>query len=81
MIRQQNAGSGGCESELETLMAFQPPLRLAVRKVALRRDLATATVATASGASVPVDLVRQGRRWLLSFSNGDDPLPALAGTA
>jgi hypothetical protein len=54
-------------------MAFQPPLQLAVRKVALRRDLATATVATASGASVPVDLVRQGRRWLLSFSSGGDP--------
>jgi hypothetical protein len=44
VIRQQNAGSGGCASQLETLMAFQPPLQLAVRKVALRRDLATATV-------------------------------------
>jgi hypothetical protein len=80
VIRQQDAGSGGCESQLETLMAFEPPLRPAVRHVALRRDLATAAVATASGASVPVDLVRQGRRWLLSFSNGNDPMQALAGT-
>jgi hypothetical protein len=25
-----------------------------------------------------VDLVRRGRGWLLSFSNGNDPLPPLA---
>jgi hypothetical protein len=81
VIRLQNAGSGGCESQLETLMASELPLRLAVRQVALRRDLATAAVATASGGSVPVDLVRQGRRWLLSFSGGGDPMLALAGAA
>src|SRR3954470_20901526 len=44
VIRQQNAGSAGCESELETLMANEPPLRLAVRRVGRRPDLATATV-------------------------------------
>jgi hypothetical protein len=81
VIRLQNAESGGCESQLETLMASELPLRLAVRQVALRRDLATAAVATASGGSVPVDLVRQGRRWLLSFSGGGDPMLALAGAA
>jgi hypothetical protein len=81
VIRRQNAQSGGCESELENLMAHEPPLRLTMRQVALRRDLATATVAITSGAGVPVDLVRQGRRWLLSFSEGSDPMPALAGVA
>jgi hypothetical protein len=79
VIRRQNAQSGGCEAELEGLMTDERPLRLRVRQVALRPDLASATVATASGASVPVDLVRHGRRWLVSFSDGDDPLPALAG--
>jgi hypothetical protein len=81
VIRQQNAGSAGCESELETLMANEPPLRLAVRRVGRRPDLATATVATASGAVVTVDFVRQGNRWLLSFSSGEDPMPALAAGA
>jgi hypothetical protein len=79
VIRQQNRRSGGCESELESLMANEPPLRLTVRRLALRRDLATVAVTTTSGAGVPVDLVRQRRRWLLSFSDGVDPMPALAG--
>jgi hypothetical protein len=79
VIRRQNRQSGGCESELELLMAHEPPMRLTVRRLALRRDLATATVTTASGAGVQIDLVRKGRRWLLSFSRGSDPMPALAG--
>ena len=81
VIRQQNAGSGGCESELETLMANKPPLRLTARRVALRPDLATAAVAAAGGAAVPVDFVRQGTRWLLSFSDGADPMPRLAASS
>jgi hypothetical protein len=79
VIREQNGHSGGCESELESLIANEPPLRLTIRQVALRRDLATASVTTASGAAVPIDLVRRGRRWMLSFSDGVDPMPALAG--
>lgn len=81
VIRQQNALPGGCESQLEDLMANEPPVRLTVRRVTLRRDLASVSVATASGSDVPVDLVRHGRRWLLSFSDGNDPMPALAGAA
>lgn len=80
VIRQQNAQPGGCESELEALIANAPPLRVAVRRLTLRRDLATVSVATAS-RDVPVDLVRHGRGWLLSFSDGNDPMPALAGSA
>jgi hypothetical protein len=52
-------------------------MRLSVSRVSVRSDLATATVSTAHSAAVPVDLVRDGRRWLLSFSQGQDPLPAL----
>jgi hypothetical protein len=79
VIRLQRGRPGGCESELESLMGNEPPLRLTVGRVALRRDLATAAVTTSHGADVPVDLVRRGRRWLLSFSTGVDPMPALAG--
>jgi hypothetical protein len=52
-------------------------MRLTVRAVQMRPDLVTATVTTASGATVPVDLIRHGGSWLLSFSDGDDPLQAL----
>jgi hypothetical protein len=68
----------GCERALESLMANVPRLRVTVEAVALRRDLATAAVRTTSGSSTTVDFVRHGRRWLMSFSDGQDPLPALA---
>jgi hypothetical protein len=80
VIRAQNARREGCESELESLIANVPRLQLTVRELAVRADLATATVATANGNGATVDFVRRGGRWLLSFSDGDDPLPALAGT-
>jgi hypothetical protein len=69
----------GCESQVEALMGDEPPLRLTLRGVLLEPDLATATVTTARKTIVTVDLVRQGRRWLLSFSDGDAPMPELAG--
>jgi hypothetical protein len=65
---------------LEALVANESPLRLTVRDVALRPALATAVVTTRRGTTVPVDLVRSHSGWLLSFSSGDDPLAALAGT-
>ena len=79
VIRQQNAHSGGCQGEAETLIGDEPPMRLTVRSLALRGDLATATVTTARGTTAHVDLLRNGGRWLLSFSNAGDPLPPLAG--
>lgn len=80
VIRRQNAEGPGCEAELEALMANAPPLRLTVRRLALRPDLASVTVTNARGGEPVVDLVRRGSRWLLSFSDGSDPMPALAGT-
>lgn len=81
VVRRQDDGSGDCESELEALVSSHAPLRLAVRRVAARPDLATVTVTTADGSGAAVDLVRHGDRWLLSFSEGGDPMPALAGVA
>lgn len=79
VVSEQDAKPGGCTSELEALMADEPPMRLTLRSVALRPDLATVEVSTARGQLVSVDLVRRGATWLLSFSDGDDPMPALAG--
>jgi hypothetical protein len=79
VIRAQNAGGRECEPELESLIAHVPRLRFTVRDLALRPDLATVDVTVAEGAGAPVDFVRRGGRWLLSFSDGNDPLPALAG--
>jgi hypothetical protein len=79
VIRGQD-GQAGCQSELETLMADKSPLQLTVDGVSLKADLATAVVATRLGTTATVDLVRGGSGWLLSFSDGDDPMPALAGT-
>jgi hypothetical protein len=78
VIHQQNTLPGGCESELEGLVANSRPMRLTVRHVVLRQDLAIATVTTAGGGSDSVDLVRGPRSWLLSFSGAGDPMPALA---
>ena len=80
VIHAQNVSRDGCEGELENLMANEPRLQVTVREIAVRPDLATATVVAETGAGATVDFVRRGRRWLLSFSNGTDPLPALAGT-
>jgi len=81
VIRSLRGGSTGCERQLESLMVTVPALRLTLRELTLRRDLATATVTTPSRRSVRVDLVRDGRRWLLSFSDGADPFPPPAGAA
>jgi hypothetical protein len=80
VIRRENAAAPGCEAELEALMADTPPLRLSVRRISLRRDLATVTFTNARVRDAVVDVVRRGGRWLLSFSDGNDPMPVLAGT-
>jgi hypothetical protein len=80
VIRAQNAHGNGCESEVESLMTTKPSLHVTARDVTVIGEIATARVATASGDTT-VDFVRRGSRWLLSFSDGNDPLPALAGTA
>jgi hypothetical protein len=79
VIRAQNAGRNECETEIESLIAHVPTLRLTLRDVALRPDLATVVVSVPGGADDPVDFIRRGGRWLLSFSAGNDPMPVLAG--
>jgi hypothetical protein len=81
VIRAQDTQPTGCGDELESLMANVPRLHVRVRALALRPDLATAEVTTTSGGEATVDFVRRGSRWLMSFSSGQFPMPALAGTA
>ena len=82
VVKLLDSGPEGCEGDLETLMGNVPQLRVSVRSVSLRPDLATASVTTTSGATAPVDLVRSGRHtWLVSFSEAGDPMPVLAGTS
>jgi hypothetical protein len=78
VIRQQNSFPSGCEGELEELVANEPPLRLTVHQLALKPGVATAMVTTRNGTEITVDFIHDGRRWLLSFSGGGDPMPALA---
>jgi hypothetical protein len=80
VIRAQDRHARGCVSELEGLMGNVPRLRLSLRALALRPDLATADLVTTSGADATVDFVPRGKRWLMSFSGGDQPIPVLAGT-
>jgi hypothetical protein len=77
VVADMNAGDTSCEATDEVLRIVQQPPALTVVAVALRPDLATVRVAV-NGQTVPLDLVRSGRRWLVSFSDGDDPLGALA---
>ena len=81
VVKLQDSASGGCEGELETLMANVPQLRVSVRSVSLRPNLAVASVTTTTGATASVDLVRSHDTWLVSFSQDGDPMPVLAGTS
>jgi hypothetical protein len=80
VIRQEHPGSGACQSRLDTLMSNVPRLQFKVQGLNLEPDLATVTVSTTAGTGQRVNLVRRGQRWLLSFSDGADPIPVLAGT-
>jgi hypothetical protein len=51
---------------------------LTVTHLSLEPDLATVRVRVGHGGTVPLDLVRTGHRWLVSFSGGRNPLPVMA---
>jgi hypothetical protein len=72
-------GVVNCEADVEHLLSTTGNMDIAVRSVQMRPDLATAMVSPAGATAVGVDLVRHGERWLISFSNGGDPLQAMAG--
>lgn len=65
-----------CEASDEVSSLLRRPPVLTVVGLAFRRDLAIARV-RAGERVVPLDVVRDGRRWLVSFSDGVNPLDAL----
>jgi hypothetical protein len=72
-------GAQGCEQDVElSSVVTQPPTLTVVQPSSYEPDLATLRVRVGRGATVPLDVVREGGQWLVSFSDGNDPLGALA---
>jgi hypothetical protein len=78
VVAEMNAGGESCEASDEVSRALNEPPALTVVGLSLETDLATAKVRIGTGPVVPLDIVRDGGRWLVSFSDGADPLGALA---
>jgi hypothetical protein len=77
VIAAMNEGGRSCEASLEASTELRRPPALTVTKLAYEPGLATARVGVGRGSTFPLDIVRRGPRWLVSFSNGTDPLVAL----
>jgi hypothetical protein len=78
VVRGMNSDGESCESsvELSTVIADPPALQVTGIDVS-EPDLATVTVQIAGGGTIPLDLVRESRRWLMSFSDGIVPITAI----
>lgn len=66
-----------CEADVEAEFSATPPKGVVLLGISTLPDVATARVRSAGGTTVPLTLVRDGRRWLVSFSHGADPISAL----
>ena len=77
VVGEMNSGGATCEATVESMLNDWGSPRLTVLAVALEPDLATARVRIRSAGVVPLTLLRVGGRWLVSFSDGNDPLSAL----
>jgi hypothetical protein len=77
VVAAMNAGGQTCEAGLEVSSVLASPPTLAVTGLTAKPGLATAQVKIPDGSTIPIDLVPDGRRWLVSFSNGADPLSVL----
>ena len=75
----EEMGSGGvtCEASVEDTLTAHGAPATTVARMSVEPGLATAQVRLGDGHTVPLTLVRDGRRWLVSFSDGNDPLSAL----
>jgi hypothetical protein len=77
VVVELNTSGASCEASLELSSALTQPPALTVTSLSYRPGLATAQVRLGTGATIPLDLVHDGRRWLVSFSDGVDPIAAL----
>lgn len=79
VIAEMNGGLQSCEQDVElSSVVTQPPTLTVVQPSSYEPDLATLWVRVGRGGTVPLDVVREQRQWLVSFSDGNDPLSALA---
>jgi hypothetical protein len=79
VIAEMNGGLESCEQDVElSSVVSQPPTLTVVQPSSYEPDLATLWVRVGRGGTVPLDVVREQRQWLVSFSDGNDPLSALA---
>jgi len=77
VVGEMNSSGASCEATVESMLTDFGPPRLTVLGVALEPDLATARVRVRNGGVVPLTLLRAAGGWLVSFSDGNDPLSAL----
>jgi hypothetical protein len=77
VVAEMDRVGGGCEASLELSSELRHPPALRVTRLAYEVDLATAEVRVGRHSTIPLDIVRDGRRWLVSFSDGLDPIGAL----
>lgn len=77
-VRAMDGLAGGCEEAVGTsLVNLRGDVHIAVRSVSLRPDLAVAQVVRTRGgapADMRMTLLKDGRRWLLTFSDAGNPL-------
>jgi hypothetical protein len=66
-----------CEADVEAELARGAAEPLTLTSITTERDMATAQVRAPAGPDVPLTLLRDGNRWLVSYSHGGDPITAL----
>lgn len=77
VVAGMKAGGQSCEASLELSNALLRPPALTVTRLVYRPGLAAAQVRVGRDRVIPLDLVHARRRWLVSFSDGDDPIVAI----
>jgi hypothetical protein len=79
-ITNLDQDEGSCEQYADGRLENTGPISLAATSIKLRTDLALADVRRRDGTTVALTLLKDRRRWLLSFSDLEDPLSAILGT-
>lgn len=79
VVGEMNTAGQSCEIYLEqTRVVADPPVLHVTGIAAFKPDLATIRVRIAAGETIALDVVRDSRRWRVSFSDGVDPIAAIA---
>jgi hypothetical protein len=77
VVAEMQGALQSCEQAVELSSIVTRPRTLTVVQSSFTEpDLATLRVRVGRGGTVPLDVVREGRQWLVSFSDGNDPLLA-----